>query len=375
MELTGSVVSIILIIFGAGVMTLALLETRYLLKLVADTRSSKVWLLLSYLMLFFLVGYASIVILIALKITSFILLLMGLVFFFGACFVLLVVKTGTATVCELQQLSEQKLVIQQEKETAEAIATLHSDFLDVMGHEFRTPLNAILGFSEVLAMGEQAAEDQEYIENIHQGGTQLLSMVNQILQFSSLRKGSLRLELSDFKLADYVQTIAAQHQQHCPPQLKIISWTPPDSDRLVRADQTQLTEILASLFSNAKKFTPQGKILIAAIALDKHLFFTIQDTGIGIPAAQIQRLFLPFSLGDSSTTRNHGGIGLGLILCKRLLEVMDGKIWLESRGILAGTPPDTTQTHLKTELLHHCPEQFPENAGTSVFFSLPITIA
>lgn len=374
MELTGSVISIILIILGAGVMTLALLETRYLLKLVANTRSSKTWRLLSYLMLFFLVGYASIVILIALKITSFMLLVMGLVFFFGACFVVLVVKTGTGTIRELQQLSEQKLVIQREKETAEAIADLHSDFLDVMSHEFRTPLNAILGFSEMLAMGELNAEDEECIEHIQQGGEQLLSMINQILQFSSLQKGSLTLQLSDFNLANYVHTIAAEQQQTCPSQLTIIPWTLPDGDRLIRADQDHLTEILTYLLDNAKKFTPQGKIIIAAIAQENHLFIAIQDTGIGIAPEQIQRLFLPFSLGDSSSTRHHGGIGLGLILCKRLLEAMGGNIWIESHNLLAGSQPSAMENHLKIELLNHCPELLINNLGTSVFFSLPITL-
>ncbi|NJN73898.1 MAG: HAMP domain-containing histidine kinase [Limnothrix sp. RL_2_0] len=374
MALTGSVISIVLIILGAGVMTLALLETRYLLKLVADTRSGKAWRHLSYLMLFFLVGYAGMVILIAFKITSFVFLVMGLVFFFGACFVGLVVKTGTATIRELQQLSEQKLVIQREKETAEAIADLHSNFLDIMGHEFRTPLNAILGFSEVLAMGEQTAEDKECIDNIHQGGEQLLEMINQILRFSSIRKGSLTLQLSDFNLADYVRAIAAQHQQTCPAQLHIIPWTPPDGDRLIRADQFQLTEILTYLLSNAKKFTPQGQIVIAAIVQENHLVFAIQDTGIGITPEQIQRLFLPFSLGDSSTTRYHGGIGLGLILCQRILETMEGNIWIESHNLIAGGRPDAIESHLKTELFYHCPELLINNAGTSVFFSLPITL-
>ncbi|MGB2926380.1 MAG: HAMP domain-containing sensor histidine kinase [Limnothrix sp.] len=374
MELTESIISILLIIFGAGVMTLALLETRYLLKLVAETRSSQTWRLLSYLMMFFLVGYATIVVLISLEITSFILLIMGLVFFFGACFVVLVVKTGTTTIRELQQLSEQKIAMQHEKETAEAIAVLHSDFLDVMSHEFRTPLNAIIGFSQLLAMGTEDTDEQEYLANIQQGGEQLLDIVNQILEFSSLKTGKFTIDLQQFNLAEHLEAVTSQHIAQAP-HLNIILWTDANCDRLICTDKDKLTEVLNYLLNNAVKFTPAGQILVAAIAQKDTLFCKIQDTGIGIPVDQIQRLFQPFSLGDNSSTRIHGGIGLGLILCQHLLEAMNGQIWLESNGILAGTPPDDAHNHLKTQLQQSCPQTLPDSAGTSIFINLPLQTA
>lgn len=367
-------VSIILVLLGAGVMMYSVFETRHLLTLIQGQKTSKNWQVLYYLIIFFLFGYGGVVLLISFKITSFIFLLMGVIFFGGACFVALVIKTGSLTITELKALSKQQLKIQQEKETAEAIATLHSEFLNVMSHELRTPLNAIFGFSEILAITLEAPEEQEYIQQIKDSGNHLLGMIDQVLIFAKLRSEKLTLSRQSFDLEECLQSIIARYQTivDARPGLDLKLWLSNTCPQYVWSDRQYLQQTLDYLLNNAVKFTQSGAILLAVTAHEKKLYMMLHDTGIGIQPEQMERLFRPFSMGDSSMTRQYGGMGLGLILSKYLLETMDGEIWLQSNGIQSGLSLPLPYGIPDWRSLFHCPIAPPEMIGTLVFLRLPL---
>lgn len=355
-------------------MSLAIVETQRLLKLVQGNRSSKTWRFLFNLMLLFLLGYGGVAILISLHITSVMLPLIGLIFFLGSCFVLLVVKTGTFTVEELQLISAHQLETQKEKEIVEAIANLRSEFLNIMSHELRTPLNAIIGFSELINMTTEDPEIQEYNEDILKSGHHLLELIECILKYSSLASGKLKLNIAWFDLRSCIDEVVTKYESIATQNnLEIFYWDLFDHPLQVNGDRPHFQQILEHLLNNAIKFTKEGKISIAATSNSDQFLCMIQDSGIGIQPAYISRLFKAFSLGDSSNTRQHGGIGLGLISCQYLLEAMGGQMWLESNGHSFGSQPNDLQLAMKDELLA-APNALSIMTGVTVFCCLPITI-
>jgi signal transduction histidine kinase len=374
MALSSGLISIILVLFGAGVMLFSVFEIRHLLTLIQGQKTSKNWRILYYLIIFFLFGYGGVVLLISFKITSFIFLLMGLIFFGGACFVALVIKTGSLTIKELQTLTKQQLQMKQEKETAEAIAVLHSEFLNIMSHELRTPLNAIFGFSEILEMTLETPKEQEYIQQIKESGNHLLGMIDQVLIFGKLRSEQLTLTHQAFNLRDCVnEAIASYHTAlAAKPNLELKLWLSPSCPPEIFGDRQYLVQTIDYLLDNAIEFTKSGTILLAITVIIDKLYIMLHDTGIGIQAEQINRLFLPFSMGDNSMTRRYGGMGLGLILCKHLLEMMGGEIWIESNGIQSGASVPLPDEYPDWQALFDCPIQLAATTGTKVFFYMPL---
>jgi signal transduction histidine kinase len=221
---------------------------------------------------------------------------------------------------------------------AEAASRAKSEFLAVMSHEIRTPLNAVIGYSEML---QEEAEDLGYpgmvpdLQKITSAGKHLLSLIRDILDFSKIEAGMLKLNHVEFDLRE---TIAELIQLYSgPAQEKGLRLTA-SIDELIPAaflgDEDRLRQILTNLIGNAIKFTPKGEVSIA-VGLDKvseriSLRFEVKDTGIGVPIEARSRIFQAFSQADGSTTRKYGGTGLGLTIVKRLVEMMDGEVGIES---------------------------------------------
>ena len=239
---------------------------------------------------------------------------------------------------------------------AEQASRAKSDFLATMSHEIRTPLNGVIGFTGLLLESPLTGEQHEQVQIIRTSGETLLSLINDILDFSKIEAGKLELEQRAFDLHECVQqTLALLHERAAAKSLRLVCQLDPRLPSHVVGDVTRLRQLLLNLIGNAIKFTHQGEVTVeirgeqpVASDSDLCLHFAVTDTGIGIPADKLERLFKPFSQVDSSTTRQYGGTGLGLAICKRICEMMGGKIWVESRPGIGSTFHFTLTTRAAT---------------------------
>ena len=230
--------------------------------------------------------------------------------------------------------TEQELKVAKEK--AEEATAMKSMFLANMSHEIRTPMNAVIGMAYLALKTPLSEKQRDYVNKIHNAGTSLLGVINDILDFSKIEAGRLDIETVDFRLDDVIASVTSITAQKAQDKgLEFLAEVANSVPQNLVGDPLRLGQVIANLINNAIKFTEHGEVYLKAELLEQvgeraRLRFSVKDTGIGMTPEQAARLFQPFSQADASTTRKHGGTGLGLTICRRLVELMGGEIWLES---------------------------------------------
>jgi len=222
------------------------------------------------------------------------------------------------------------------KQRADAASRAKSEFLSRMSHEIRTPLNGILGMTELLRERPLSSEDKEYVETIYASGRTLAHQIDEILDLSKIEAGQLTVEHIEFDLYALINTtLRIFEPQVSAKQVQLQETIDPRTPFLLYGDPHKLRQVIINLVGNAVKFTDQGFVSLRVYPREQEagrvvLRFEVADTGPGIPADRLGRIFEPFTQADSSVSRSHGGTGLGTTICKHLIRLMGGKIGVQS---------------------------------------------
>jgi signal transduction histidine kinase len=228
--------------------------------------------------------------------------------------------------------------LQKRAEELQELDRLKSAFLANMSHELRTPLNSILGFSDVILEGIDGPLT-ENMENdlrlIQKNGQHLLNLINDVLDMAKIESGKMNLHPEKFKLYEVLDDVMRITSSLATNKgLPVVIEEQADTQLEINADRTRIRQVMINLVNNAIKFTDEGKVAVNISKLDgEFALVTVSDTGLGIPADQLEQIFLEFTQVDTSTTRKVGGTGLGLPISRRLIEMHGGKLWAESTGI------------------------------------------
>lgn len=269
-------------------------------------------------------------------------------------------ETGRATHLvgiseDITQAKEAAVALRQAKEAAEAASRSKSEFLANVSHEIRTPMNGIIGMTELALDTDLKPEQREFLNMVKASADALLDVISDILDFSKIEAGKLDLDAVAFplrdSLGDTMKTLALRAHRK---GVELACWVLTDVPDYLVGDPGRLRQIVVNLVGNAIKFTEQGEVVVrvekvSQSDVDAVLQFSVRDTGIGISIDKQQAIFAPFVQADGSTTRKYGGTGLGLAISARLVELMGGRIWVESDPGQGSTFHFTTQFELSAE--------------------------
>ena len=237
---------------------------------------------------------------------------------------------------DVSAMKEAMAAIEHAKESAETANRAKSEFLSTMSHEIRTPMNAIIGMAELLRDTELTSQQSRYVEIFQNAGEALLSLINSVLDLSKIEAERMDLEQIPTDLTDLIETTSSvMGLQAAEKGIELLYRIKPETPTVILGDPARLRQVITNLLGNAIKFTEKGTVLVSLEqdpdrAEPGALLFSVSDTGIGISPEKLESVFERFTQADSSTTRKYGGTGLGLTISKRLVEMMNGRMWAES---------------------------------------------